>query len=126
MSRLAPAVLAVVLLLLAAAPGVSAQDAGAEPSPSGPDALWDAYPLDQRPRDADGAGEAAVAPRSPATGDRVAFLRQDPQSSPTLTVAAAVCLVAGVLLCAAGVLMARRDRRRGGHGYRVRASGTWR
>jgi len=112
-SRLVAAVLACVVLLGAAAPGAGAQDATPpDPTRTGPGALWDAYPLDGRPRPADGAGEAAVSPSARATGDRVAFRRQEPDTTPALTVIAALCLGAGLVLCAAGLLLARGGGRR--------------
>ncbi len=124
MSRLAAAALAAVLVLLAVAPGVRAQAAAAEPPRSGPDALWDAFPLEQRPRAADGAGEAGVTPSSGAGGDRVAFRQGDPAEAPTLTVLTAVCLGAGLLLSAAGLLLGRSQSRRGRHG-RARFPRPW-
>jgi len=109
------ALLAAVVLLGAAPPGVRAQDfAPPGPTTTGPGALWDAYPLDGRPRAADGAGEAAVSPSARAAGDEVAFRRQERGGTPALTVITAVCLAAGLVLCGAGLLLSRADRRGSG------------
>jgi hypothetical protein len=114
------------VLLAASAPAAGAQ-ATAEPETRqrGPGALWDAYPLDQRPPTADGAGEAGAGPASRATGDRVAFTRQERAEAPGLAVLTAVCLAAGLALCAAGVLLGLRAGRRS-QGGRPGVPGAWR
>ena len=101
----------VVLGLLGGAPaGAHAQAAG-ERGERGPDALWEAYPLEERPRPAGGEADAATG-QAETVRERVAFSRQEPREAPALAIATAVCVAIGVLLSAAGLVLLRGETRR--------------
>ena len=100
-----------VLGLLGGAPaGAHAQAAG-DRGERGPDALWEAYPLEERPR-ATGGEAGAGTGEAETVRDRVAFSRQAPREAPALAIATAVCVGIGVLLSAAGLVLLRGETRR--------------
>jgi hypothetical protein len=104
------AALAVLGLLGGAPAGAQAEAAGER----GPDALWEAYPLEERPRPAGGEAKASAG-TAETVRDRVAFSRQEPREAPTLAIATAVCVAIGVALSAAGLVLLRGER----HGHRA-------
>lgn len=123
MSRGLALLVAAAVLLGSLSPAARAQGgAGGDGSGGerGPGALWDAYPLEERPRATGADGErAAPAPSSPGS-ERVAFRRQEPAGFSPLMAASLLCLGAGLLLSAGGLLLARRraEPARGGRRWR--------
>ena len=104
MRRALALVAGVVLFLAAPGPPAGAQGTpGGERSQRGPDALWDAFPLQDRPSPAEAEREAA-----PDTRDAVVFVERRAADGPSpLYSAVGVCLGAGILLLGAGLLRAR-------------------
>jgi hypothetical protein len=103
---------AVAVLLGSLSPAARAQDGAGAERPAGggrgPEALWDAYPLEERPRDAGADGErAAGAPSSPQAVVRT-FQRQEPAGTSWIMVATLLCVFAGLVLTAAGLLSGAR------------------
>jgi hypothetical protein len=106
MIRVLVVVAAAVLLLAAAAPPALAQQAPAgERGRQGPDALWDAFPLQDRPSPAEAEAQAQAGP---GTRDRVTFVERGTPDGPSpLYAVVGACLCAGILLLGAGLLRAR-------------------
>jgi len=114
MSRLLALLVTALVTAGGLAPAARAQATDPSEAPRrGPDALWEAFPLEQRPPNGDGAVDAAGAPLSRPGGGRVAFLGEEPAGGAALTVATALCVVAGLLLCVAGLRLVRGHRRMG-------------
>ena len=104
MIRVLALLAAAVLLLAAGSPPARAQKApGGERSQRGPDALWDAFPLQDRPSPAE-----AEAGATPGTWEDVVYLERRTSDGPSAPYAVvAVCLCAGLLLLGLGLLRAR-------------------
>ena len=108
--RLLVAVAVLGLLPGGAPAGAHAQAAG-DRRERGPDALWEAYPLQEHPRPAPAEAVPAAQAVEGVRG-RVAFSRQEPREAPALAIATAVCVGIGVLLSAAGLVIVRGETRR--------------